>query len=72
MTSLLLNSDEIADLTERTYAKHQIAWLTANGWQFEVSGHGRPKVLRSYAEQRMGMQPVKTREGPRLDKLAKV
>ncbi len=68
----VLTPAELHAITDRTYAKHQIAWLTANGWQFEVSGLGRPKVLRSYRDQRMGMKPVKTREGPRLGRLAKV
>lgn len=63
---------EIADLTERTYAKHQIAWLAANGWQFEVGASGSPKVLRAYAEQRMGVKNTAVREGPRLGKLARV
>lgn len=68
---MLLSDTEIAALTDRTYAKHQIAWLKANAWQFEVSAQGRPKVLRSYAEQRMGAKAAKSRTGPRLDRLAK-
>lgn len=66
---MFLTPDEIRDLTDRTYAKYQIAWLVANGWQFEVSATGHPKVLRSYAEARGGAKAPK-RRGPRLDGLA--
>ncbi len=69
---MFLTDAEIAALTDRAYAKHQIAWLTANGWQFEVSAQGRPKVLRAYAEQRMGAKTAKARVGPRLANLARV
>lgn len=66
---MYLTPEELHGLTDRTYAKHQIAWLSANDWQFAVSALGRPKVLRSYAEGRGGLKD-KARRGPRLDGLA--
>lgn len=64
-----LDHDELVELTDRTYAKYQIAWLTANAYQFEVGASGHPKVLRSYSDARGGVKTTK-RRGPRLDGLA--
>ncbi len=68
----LLTADEVVNLTDRKYAKHQIAWLAANGWKFEVSADGHPKVLRSYRDSRMGAPAKAKRRGPRLEGLAAV
>ncbi len=66
---MFLTAAEIVELTGRKYAKHQIAVLTERKWKFELDANGRPKVLRSYAEARMGVAEVKRRR-PRLDGLA--
>lgn len=42
-----LAPQELVDLTDLKHADAQIAWLTANGYPFFVSGKGKPKVLRS-------------------------
>ena len=67
--SLFLTEDELVDLTGRKYAKYQIAVLTQRKWKFELDGNGHPKVLRSYAEARMGDKPI-NRKRVRLDGLA--
>lgn len=64
---MFLTISEIVELTGRRYAKHQITWLSTNAWKFEVGADGHPKILRAYAESRMGA-PKRTR--PRLDGLA--
>jgi hypothetical protein len=69
---VFLTPEELAILTGRKYAKYQIAWLTACDWAFEIDANGAPKVLRSYAEHRMGTRPPTKRRGPRLDGLAMV
>lgn len=53
--SLLLTSDELVELTESAKRSLQIAWLTSHGWVFELSRLGNPKVLRAYAEQKLGL-----------------
>lgn len=52
--SLLLTDDELETLTGYKLAAYQRKWLTSRGWAFEVSAGGRPKVLRTHAEERMG------------------
>ena len=68
---MFLTPAEMRELTDRTYARYQIAWLTENSWKFEIGAAGNPKVSRSYAEQRMvgGLKPK--RRGPRLEGLAR-
>jgi hypothetical protein len=64
-----LTPAELRSLTGRTYAKYQIDWLTERQWTWEPDANGKPKVLRSYAESRMGGKPVR-RRGPNLTGLA--
>ena len=51
---MLLTPQELFDLTDYQVPAKQIKWLQAHGWQFEVGASGRPKVSRSYFEQKMG------------------
>lgn len=53
--SIFLNPDEIAELTGYTMPSKQTAWLHARAWVFEISRLGHVKVLRKYAEMRLGM-----------------
>lgn len=46
--------DHLATLTGYQRAAYQIAWLRTHGWVFEIGADGRPKVLQSYAERRLG------------------
>jgi hypothetical protein len=52
---LFLTPEEIAGLTDTPLRSLQIEWLTSRGWTFEISRLGNPKVLRAYAEARMGL-----------------
>ena len=51
---MILSADEVEKLTDRPQPKKQIEWLTRRGWVFEVGASGRPKVSRTYFDQRMG------------------
>lgn len=56
--SLLLTPDEVEQVTGRKSKKHQVQWLTAKHWQFEVNARGVPIIARSYAETRLsGITP---------------
>jgi len=50
---LFLNNEEIYDLTGFKLATAQCRWLTENGYPFDTNHSGKPKVLRSYLEQRL-------------------
>lgn len=57
---MFLTDAEIHDLTGYQLPSAQKRWLDKYGWKFEISAFGRPKVLRSYAEQRMGLASAST------------
>ena len=63
--SILLSPEELEELTDYEVPAYQIKWLKQRGWVYEVS-HGRPKVSRSYFEQRMGVI-AKVESEPDLD-----
>lgn len=67
METLNLTPEEVADLTDYTQAKRQIAYLVRHGWKFEVGASGRPKIARSYYDERMGGKREKQRRGPKLE-----
>ncbi len=50
---LFLNNEEILELTGFKLATGQCRWLTDHGYPFDTSRSGKPKVLRSYLEQRL-------------------
>lgn len=50
---IFLNSEEICDLTGFKLATAQCRWLTDNGYPFDKNHSGKPKVLRTYLEQRL-------------------
>lgn len=52
---MFLTVDELRDLTDCQRAHEQRAWLDARGWAYEVSRLGSVKVLRRYAEMRLGL-----------------
>ena len=68
---MFLTPEELRELTDRTYAKYQIAWLVENGWKWEPSADGHPKVLRAYAEERMGGKPTARHSRVRVQGLAR-
>jgi hypothetical protein len=62
---MLLTPDELAALTGRQRPAAQVRWLRAHGWPHEIGADGRPKVLRAYAERRLGALDS-TPRAPRL------
>lgn len=44
---MFLTPEELEALTDKQRSDAQIRWLIRNGYKFELSGAGRPKVLRS-------------------------
>ena len=59
--SIFLAESELYELTDCRKRSKQAEWLDKNDWKYAVSRLGRVKVLRSYAEMRMGM-PVKSEQ----------
>lgn len=51
---MFLTPAELKDLTECRGHRKQMGWLIAQGYRFEVSSKGRPKVLRSSVESLLG------------------
>lgn len=63
--SLFLSQSELEDMTDRTSVRYQVAWLKDHGYPFELSALGKPKVLRAYVQQRLGLaiaEPLKHTE----------
>lgn len=56
---MFLTADDIRELTGYKMPSAQKRWLDKAGWEYVVSGFGRPKVLRAYAEQRLGLATAK-------------
>jgi hypothetical protein len=54
--SLTLAPEELVELTGYKRPSGQRAWLQERAWVFEVDAKGRPKVLRAYAEGKMGVK----------------
>ncbi|BCM23822.1 DUF4224 domain-containing protein [Methyloradius palustris] len=50
---MFMSPEELIELTDYKLASHQCRWLTEHGYPFDTSASGRPKVLRSYLEQRL-------------------
>uniref|UniRef100_A0ABX1PN56 DUF4224 domain-containing protein n=1 Tax=Aromatoleum anaerobium TaxID=182180 RepID=A0ABX1PN56_9RHOO len=53
--AITVSPDELADLTDTPVKSLQCSWLDQKGWIYTLSRMGNPKVLRSYAEQKLGM-----------------
>lgn len=65
--SLCLTAEELHELTGRGKAVAQRRWLDRNGWRYALNADGRPKVLKVYAEQRLGLSAVAAPAGPEPD-----
>ena len=59
--TIFLNQEELEELTGYKTNKGKSAWLKDCGWVFEISRLGHVKVLRRYAEMRLGM-PIEPKE----------
>lgn len=55
---MFLTPADLVELTGYTLPSRQREWLDGRGWVYEVSRLGTVKVLRRYAEMKLGM-PVK-------------
>ncbi|WP_426177750.1 DUF4224 domain-containing protein [Massilia sp. TWR1-2-2] len=51
---MFLTADELRELTGYTFHCRQIDWLRSHSWKFEVTAQQRPRVARSYFENRLG------------------
>lgn len=51
---MLLNPEELQDITGYVRHSAQARWLREHGWMFELAASGRPVVSRSYAELKLG------------------
>jgi hypothetical protein len=66
---MFLTGKQLADLTDARSHRKQIEWLVQHGYRFEVSTHGRPKVLLSAVETRLGQTGPKKRQEPNFEGL---
>lgn len=64
--SIFLTESDIEELTGCKTRKCQCAWLESRCWIFEVSRLGRVKVLRRYAEMRLGL-PIESTAKPQKE-----
>ncbi len=53
--SLFLTSDELRELTGLCVPAYQRRWLEKHGYVFETNASGKPKVLRAFLMQKLGM-----------------
>lgn len=63
---MFLTADELAELTGYVQQSRQIRWLAERRYPFDLAADGRPRVLRSYVERRLGNQPSKREPALRL------
>lgn len=56
MGSLVLNKNELAEITGYVNPKHQRQWLDRNRWIYQSNRAGSPIVARDYFMQRMGVK----------------
>jgi hypothetical protein len=71
--SIRLTSIELKELVGSTHKKKQIYWLAQRGWRFDLDINGRPIVIRSFLEARLGVTNTradKTDSRPRFELIA--
>jgi hypothetical protein len=69
---MFLTAEEIRELTGYQRHADQRTWLTNHGWKFETNAAGRPIVLRSFAERKLGdEQTGKKSTGPNFSVISK-
>ena len=68
---MFLSREELQELTDYTRSEAQCRWLEEHGYPFDKSSSGKPKVLRSYIEYRLGqLQSQLSTETPNFAALA--
>jgi hypothetical protein len=67
---VFLTGKQLADLTDARSHRKQIEWLAQRGYRFELSSRGRPKVLLSAVESRLGqIGPTTRKQEPNFEGL---
>lgn len=66
---MFLTKDELKELTDLERPTAQIRWLNDNGYRFEVSAAGRPKVLTSAVTKRLGEAGRKKPATPHFERI---
>ena len=62
---MFLTPDQVRELTGCARVAQQIEWLREHRYAFELDAKGRPVVLRSYVEGRLGGTII-SQTGPKL------
>lgn len=57
MTHIRLSIEELRELIGSSRKKSQIEWLGTRGWRFDLDVNGRPIVMKSFVESRLGVTP---------------
>jgi Domain of unknown function (DUF4224) len=68
-----LTPDELSELVGSSRKQKQIEWLGYRGWRFDLDVNGRPIVMKSYLESRLGVTPARlelNQARPRFELLA--
>lgn len=52
---MFLTSEELESLTGYKISSAQKRWLDRNFFEYAISAYGKPKVLRSFVEYRLGI-----------------
>ena len=50
---MFLTDTQLRQLTGAQRKSHQVAWLRANGWPFEITRTGHPRVATDYFRSRL-------------------
>ena len=66
---MFLTPAELADLTGLKRPGAQYRWLHAEGWPVKLDARGRPLLLRSVVEARLGAVPVHKQAAPNWEAL---
>lgn len=53
---MFLSDADLHELTGYVKPSAQRKWLEKKHWPFEVSALGRPRVLRAFAEKKLGLE----------------
>lgn len=62
---MFLTTDQVRELTGCARVTQQIEWLRAHRYAFELDAKGRPVVLRSFVEAKLGGSAANS-SGPKL------
>ena len=57
--AMFLSPADLTDLTGYQIPAYQARWLEKNGFPFELSAFRKPRVLKAYVEQRLGLASAK-------------